>query len=89
MILFGFIGTSYRTPSDTTLYQLVFGKSLHLSVESEHKAYWAIQTLNFDLKAVDEKRILQLNELDELRLEACEAPKYIRRGPSNSMIRIL
>jgi len=31
-----------------------------------------IKTLNFDLKAVGEKRLLQLSELHELRLEAYE-----------------
>ena len=35
-------------------------------------AYWAIRTLNFDLKADGEQRFLQLNELNELRLEAYE-----------------
>jgi len=34
----------------------------------EYKAYWAIKTLNFDLKVVGEQRFLQLNALDELRL---------------------
>ena len=38
----------------------------------EHKAYWAIRTLNFDLKAAGERRFLQLNELNELRFEAYE-----------------
>jgi len=58
--------TAYKTPLGTPLYQLVFRKSCHLPVEMEHKAYWAIKTLNFDLKAAGEWRFLQLNELDEL-----------------------
>jgi len=65
--------TTYKTPPGTIAYQLVFGKSYHLPVEIEHKAYWLIKTLNFDLKAVGERRFLQLNELDELRLEAYES----------------
>ncbi len=64
--------TAYKTPIGTTPFQLVYGKSCHLSVELEHKAYWKIQTLNFDLKAASEKRLLQLNELDEIRQDAYE-----------------
>jgi len=64
--------TAYKTPLGTTPYCLVFRKSCHLRVELEHRAYWSIRTLNFDLKAASEERLLQLNESDELRLEAYE-----------------
>ena len=39
----------------------------------EHKAYWAIKKLNFDLKDAGERRLLQLNELEEFRLLAYES----------------
>ena len=38
-----------------------------------HRVYWAIKTHNFDLKAVKEGRFLQLNVLDELRLDVYES----------------
>jgi len=50
--------TAYKTPLSTTPYRLVFEKSCHLSVDLEHKAYWAVKTLNFDVKAAGEKRLL-------------------------------
>jgi len=65
--------TAYKSPLGTTLYQLVFRKSCHLPAEMKHKAYWAIKTLNFGLKAAGEQRFLQLNELDELRFEDYES----------------
>ncbi|XP_021642665.1 uncharacterized protein LOC110637047 [Hevea brasiliensis] len=70
--------TAYKTPIGTTPFCLVYRKSCYLPVELEHKAYWAIQTLNFDLKATREKRLLQLNELDEIRQDAYENAKIFK-----------
>ncbi|GJX05110.1 hypothetical protein Tco_0191026 [Tanacetum coccineum] len=42
---------AYKTPIWMyTPNKLVYGKSCHLPVELEHKAYWTLKHANFDLK---------------------------------------
>nr|GEW25106.1 hypothetical protein [Tanacetum cinerariifolium] len=64
--------TAYKTPIGYTSYKLVYGKSCHLHIELEHKAYWALKQVNFDLKTAGDHRKHQLNELNELRDQAYE-----------------
>ena len=69
---------AYKAPIGMSPYLVVFGKPCHLPVEIEHRAYWVVKSCNFSLDQAGEERKLQLNELDEIRLEAYQNSMFYR-----------
>ena len=59
-------------------YKMVYGKACHLPLALEHKAYWAIKELNYDLKLAGEKSSFYISSLDEWRTQAYENAKLFK-----------
>nr|GEY90018.1 reverse transcriptase domain-containing protein [Tanacetum cinerariifolium] len=77
--------TAYKTPIRCTPYKLVYGKSCHLPTELEHKAYWALKHVKFELKTAGDHQKLQLNELNGLRDRAYENSLIYKEKTKNFM----
>ncbi|XP_024014634.1 uncharacterized protein LOC112088520 [Eutrema salsugineum] len=70
--------TAFKTPIDTSPFNLLYGKCCQLPVELEYKVLWAVKMLNFEIKTAQEKRVLQLHELEEIRLNAFESARIYK-----------
>jgi hypothetical protein len=70
--------TAYKNPMGMSPYKMVYGKSCHLPLELEQKAYWAVKELNRDFKLAGKKRLLDLSSLDEWRSEAYENARLFK-----------
>nr|GEY28751.1 reverse transcriptase domain-containing protein [Tanacetum cinerariifolium] len=62
--------TTYKTPFRCTPYKLLYGKACHLPIELEHKAFWALKHVNYDLQTTGDHRKVQLNELRDQAYES-------------------
>ncbi|RDY07554.1 gag-pol, partial [Mucuna pruriens] len=71
--------TTYRTPLGMSPYRIVFCKACHLLVELEHRAYSIVKQCNLAYDQAGKQRQFQLQELDELRLEAYENSRFYKQ----------
>ena len=62
--------TAFKTPVGISPFRLIYGKPFHLPVELEHRAYWAIKKFNLSLDQAGKERLLQLQELQQLKNES-------------------
>ncbi|CAA7021691.1 unnamed protein product [Microthlaspi erraticum] len=77
-------GVKHKVPRPTILKPV--GKlSLPLACGGEYKALWAVKMLNFDIKAAQEKRVMNLHELEEIRMNAYENSKIYKEEPRQPM----
>lgn len=64
--------TTFKTSIGMSPYKMIYRKVCHLPVEIQHRAYQVVKQCNWDPKVAGEARLLQMQELEDFRLESFE-----------------
>ena len=70
--------TAFKTLIRTTPFNLIYGKACHHPLELEHKVLWALKKLNFDYNEASKNRLIQLEELENMRQFPYESSKIYK-----------
>lgn len=71
---------AYKTTTGMSPYQIVDGKSCHLSVALKNKAICVMKKIYFDWGATSTKRVNYQNFLEEFCLKACESAAFFKEN---------
>ena len=77
--------TAYINPMVMSPYKMVYGKTWHLPLELEHKAYWAIKELNYDLNLSVRRGYLTLAHLMNGEPKLMRMPNCLKKKLKNGM----
>ena len=69
---------TWRNTTGHTPYELVYGKQVLLPIEFQVKTFRMAVQLRMDLEEAQKQRILQINELDEIRRNALQRTMLIQ-----------
>ena len=69
---------TWRNTTGHTPYELVYGKQVLLPIEFQVKTFCMVVQLCMDLEEAHKQRILQINELDEIRQDALRRTMLIQ-----------
>jgi hypothetical protein len=64
--------TTWRNTTGHTPYELVFGKQILLPIEFQVHTFLLAAELGLDLSEAQKQRVMQLNELGEMRQDALQ-----------------
>ena len=76
---------AYKNPMGMSPYKMVYGKACHLPLEHEHKAYWAIKEINYDLNLPVRRGYLTLAHLMNGEPLPMKMPNYLRKKLKDGM----